>query len=64
MFKKEQTSLQNLIRYVLSSFDVSKDIVVQDKPFTVISYKDNYTITKIDEAEKYIKENTKDLIIP
>lgn len=39
--KKNKTSLQNLIRYVLSSPDVSKDIVVQDKPFTVISYKDN-----------------------
>ena len=57
--KKNKTSLQNLIRYVLSSPDVSKDIVVQDKPFTVISYKDNYKITKIDETEKYIKENTK-----
>ena len=59
IIKKYLDNSQNLIRYVLSSPDVSKDIVVQDKPFTVISYKDNYKITKIDEAEKYIKENTK-----
>ncbi len=56
--KKNKTSLENLIRYVLKSPDIPSNIIVQDKPFAIKQAEDNFTITKIKKAEKFIKANT------
>ena len=56
--KKNKTSLENLIRYVLKSPDVPSNIIVQDKPFAIKQAEDNFTIKNIKEAEKFIKATT------
>ena len=54
--KKNKTSIENLIRYVLSSPDVPSNIVVKDKPFSIKQFKENLIETNIHELEKHNKE--------
>lgn len=54
--KKNKTSIENLIRYVLSSPDVPSNIVVKDKPFSIKQFKENLIETNINELEKHNKE--------
>ncbi len=55
--KKNKTSIENLIRYVLSSPDVPPNIVVKDKPFSIKQFKENIYETNIEELEKHNKAN-------
>ena len=55
--KKNKTSIENLIRYVLSSPDIPSNIVVKDKPFSIKQFKENLNETNIKELEKHNEVN-------